>query len=73
MTLRLMSADGTRDIGMQPQEDGYFAAHTAAQPGDRYFYIPDSKKPVPDPVSRLLPEGVHGPTEIVDPEKFAWT
>src|SRR6478672_1127888 len=73
MTLRLMSADGTRDIGMQPQEDGYFAAHTAALPGDRYFYIPDSNKPVPDPVSRLLPEGVHGPTEIVDPEKFAWT
>ena len=73
MTLRLMSADGTRDIGMQPQEDGYFAAHAAAQPGDRYFYIPDSNKPVPDPVSRLLPEGVHGPTEIVDPEKFSWT
>src|SRR3954453_900753 len=73
MTLRLMTPEGTRDLGMQPQEDGYFAIHAAAQPGDRYFYIPDGKKPVPDPVSRLLPEGVHGPTEIVDPEHFQWT
>jgi maltooligosyltrehalose trehalohydrolase len=73
MTLRLVTAEGARDLPMQPQEDGYFAAHASAQAGDRYFYIPDSQKPVPDPVSRFLPEGVHGPTEIVDPEKFAWS
>ena len=41
--------------------------------GDRYFYIVDGQKPVPDPVSRFLPEGIHGPTEIVDPERFQWT
>ncbi len=50
--------------------DGYFALQAFARPGDKYFYIVDQNKPVPDPVSRLLPEGVHGPTEIVDPEKF---
>src|SRR4030095_8761623 len=41
--------------------------------GDRYFYIVDGQNPVPDPVSRLLPEGVHAPTEIVDPNCFTWT
>src|SRR5438445_5292232 len=58
---------------MRHAESGYFELEVAARAGDRYFYIPDSQKPVPDPVSRFLPEGVHGPTEIVDPEKFAWT
>jgi maltooligosyltrehalose trehalohydrolase len=27
----------------------------------------------PDPASRSLPEGPHGPSEIVDPDAFAWT
>jgi maltooligosyltrehalose trehalohydrolase len=58
---------------MQYGGDNFFELKTFARAGDRYFYIVDQNKPVPDPVSRLLPEGVHGPTEIVDPEKFAWT
>ncbi len=54
-------------------DDQHFALQVFAVPGDKYFYIVDQNKPVPDPVSRLLPEGVHGPTEIVDPESFAWS
>ena len=26
----------------------------------------------PDPYSRSQPEGVHGPSEVVDPEAFDW-
>jgi maltooligosyltrehalose trehalohydrolase len=52
--------------------DDYFTLQTVARPGDRYFYIVDQNKPVPDPASRLLPEGVHGPTEVDDPGKFSW-
>jgi maltooligosyltrehalose trehalohydrolase len=73
VTLRLTSAQGTRDWPMQRDEDGYFAVQTTARTGDRYFYVVDENKPVPDPISRLLPEGVHGPTEIVDPNTFVWT
>jgi maltooligosyltrehalose trehalohydrolase len=58
---------------MGREADSYFVQHAAAEPGDKYFYIVDDNKPVPDPVSRLLPEGVHGPTEIVDPTRFAWS
>lgn len=57
---------------MQYADDGHFALQAFARAGDRYSYIVDENKPVADPVSRLLPEGVHGPTEIVDPESFAW-
>ncbi len=73
VTLRLSTAGGTRDWPMQPEEDGHFAVEAPARAGDRYFYLVDDNKPVPDPVSRLLPEGVHGPTEIIDPESFSWS
>jgi maltooligosyltrehalose trehalohydrolase len=52
-------------------EDFVVSARAAA--GDRYAYILDGSQPIPDPVSRSLPEGVHGPTEIVDPLAFRWT
>jgi maltooligosyltrehalose trehalohydrolase len=51
--------------------EGCWGLTLPASPGDRYQYILGDLK-VPDPVSRLLPEGVHGPTEIVDPA-FPWT
>jgi len=50
--------------------DGYWGFTLAASAGDCYRYIIGSLA-LPDPVSRLLPEGVHGPSEIVDPT-FAW-
>ena len=69
VTLRLL---GHRDLHMQPESGGVFSITADAAAGDRYFYLVDNHPPVPDPVSRLLPEGVHGPTEIVDPGSFAW-
>jgi maltooligosyltrehalose trehalohydrolase len=41
--------------------------------GDRYRVRLDRRGPWPDPASRRQPEGVHGPSEVVDPEAFAWT
>jgi maltooligosyltrehalose trehalohydrolase len=73
VTLHLTGAQGTRELPMQREDGGHFAVKAPARAGDRYFYVVDQNKPVPDPISRLLPEGVHGPTEIVDPEAFAWT
>jgi maltooligosyltrehalose trehalohydrolase len=51
--------------------DGYWGVTLPACAGDRYQYV-SSDLVLPDPVSRLLPEGVHGPTEIVEPT-FSWT
>jgi maltooligosyltrehalose trehalohydrolase len=54
--------------------DGYVSATIAAMPGARYqFRIDGDKKLYPDPASRFQPDGVHGPSEIVDPSTFAWT
>src|SRR4051812_25653159 len=64
---------GAGETEMQREADGSWSLEAGAQAGDRYFYVVDDNKAVPDPVSRFLPEGVHGPTEIVDPGAFAWT
>lgn len=54
-------------------DDGYFAAHIAgAVPGTRYMYRVDGGDPRPDPASRSQPEGVHGPSEVVDPHAYSW-
>jgi len=43
-----------------------------AAAGDRYTFTLDGDGPLPDPASRFQPDGVHGPSQIVDPEAFAW-
>ncbi len=44
-----------------------------AHAGSHYRYRIDGETLVPDPASRRNPQGVHGPSEVVDPEAFDWT
>ena len=61
-------------VPMRRRADGYFEADVAdVKAGDRYVYLLDGKKQRPDPASRSQPEGVHGPSEVVDPALFEWT
>ena len=54
------------------QQDGeYFQGLVQAAPGDCYWYWLDGTLRRPDPASRSQPEGVHGPSQVIDPE-FAW-
>ena len=71
--LRLTDNTGVRqEIAMRRDSEDFVSAAEASA-GDRYFYVLDDGVAVPDPVSRLLPDGVHGPTEIVDPSPFPWS
>ena len=42
-------------------------------PGAEYRYRLDDKDALPDPVSRSQPQGVHGPSRVIDPTAFLWT
>jgi maltooligosyltrehalose trehalohydrolase len=44
-----------------------------ARPGDSYSFCFGDGRLRPDPVSRSQPHGVHGPSQIVDPEAFVWS
>jgi maltooligosyltrehalose trehalohydrolase len=73
ITLRLMRVGAApQDIAMHRDCEDFVVTAPAAA-GDRYAYVLDDGTPVSDPVSRLLPEGVHGPTEIVDPFALRWS
>ena len=41
------------------------------EPGCLYFYCLDSKRERPDPASHYQPQGVHGPSQVVD-SNFPW-
>lgn len=54
------------------KRDGeYFEGSAPARPGDRYWYWLDGTLRRPDPASRFQPDGVHGPSQVVDPS-FEW-
>lgn len=62
-----------RIFPMTRLENGYFyTILEELSPGDCYFYLLDGRNKRPDPVSRYQPEGVHGPSSIVNPGEFLW-
>jgi maltooligosyltrehalose trehalohydrolase len=69
-------SDGARASStheLSPAGDGYHIGQIAGvQPGARYAYRLDGGDPRPDPASRFQPEGVHGPSEVVNPTIYRW-
>lgn len=60
-------------VSMNREAEGTFSAWLGdVGPGKRYRYRVDGGDPFPDPCSRFQPEGVHGPSQVVDPTLFAW-
>ncbi|MBV8314653.1 MAG: malto-oligosyltrehalose trehalohydrolase, partial [Planctomycetaceae bacterium] len=63
-----------RAIALEKHPDGTFGGLVPGLgAGARYRYRVDGLGPFPDPASRYQPEGVHGPSRVVDPDAFAWT
>jgi maltooligosyltrehalose trehalohydrolase len=64
----------TFTLALARTDGGYFAAETGGAPaGSRYRYRLDKGSPLPDPASRFQPDGVHGPSQVVDASAFRWT
>jgi maltooligosyltrehalose trehalohydrolase len=62
-----------RKIEMKKDDQGYFTAvveNVAA--ASKYFYRPDDQNQYPDPASHSQPEGVHGPSEVIDHNDYDW-
>lgn len=62
-----------QEIKMKKDGMGYFHSEIKDLfPGARYFFKPDGEKDLPDPASHYQPEGVHGPSELVDHDSYSW-
>jgi maltooligosyltrehalose trehalohydrolase len=60
-------------LRMQALPEGYFSLRAPdVVPGARYLYRFEFDEERPDPASRFQPQGVHGPSEIVD-SQYPWT
>jgi maltooligosyltrehalose trehalohydrolase len=72
--LVLIDVAARRDVEMQPEADGYFRHEEAnLSEGQRYALRLDNGPERPDPCSLRQPEGVHGPSSVVRPDRFSWT
>jgi len=71
----VVEIEGLNPAALQPEIGGYFSLWSRlARAGMRYrFRLDRGERAFPDPASRFQLEGPHGPSEIVDPEDFAWT
>lgn len=66
--------DAERIYPLVAEERGYHSGVAeGVGVGARYRYRLDGEAAYPDPASRFQPDGVHGPSEVVDPSAFAWT
>jgi maltooligosyltrehalose trehalohydrolase len=63
-----------REHPLRLEGDGYFVGDVKdVRAGDTYRFLLDGEGPFPDPASRYQPEGPHGPSQIIDATKFAWS
>jgi maltooligosyltrehalose trehalohydrolase len=61
-----------RIVTLEKGDQGYHhAIIDGVEPGNLYVYRLDEGLQRPDPASRCQPQGVHGPSAVVDPH-FAW-
>jgi maltooligosyltrehalose trehalohydrolase len=71
----ILSAGGEdkKVFPMEKNQAGYWKVLAPASPGDRYSFRVDGKTICPDPASLSQPEGVHGPSELLDRGSFPWS
>jgi maltooligosyltrehalose trehalohydrolase len=67
-----LHAPDDRVLPLEPAENGYFTGTFDGVPPLRlYTYRLDGQLERPDPASRAQPEGVHGPSQVID-QAFVW-
>ena len=71
VSLLLEGAAG-HELPLEAEPGGWFSLTTdRAGAGTRYRYLLDGMA-VPDPASRFQPDGVHGASEVIDPNAYPW-
>ena len=56
---------------LEREADGFWAGEAPLGPGGDYRFVLDGGEAWPDPMSRRQPEGVRGPSQIVDTAAFS--
>lgn len=60
-------------LSMTSEADGWHQLTvSSAGPGTLYSFVLEDGSEVPDPASKFQPGDVYGPSEVIDPEAYAW-
>lgn len=60
-------------LAMEKQNDGYFVLDVKdVDSSCRYFFMPNDEHDYPDPASNFQPEGVHGPSQLINHNGYEW-
>ena len=74
LQVKIAHAAGPRAYEMNSHGGSVFSVDVPeVQANTDYRFCIDGKEGRPDPVSRFQPEGVHGPSRVIDPRAFGWT
>lgn len=72
--LVLYEDNSRRELEMQPESGGHYRHEESDVPdGRRYAFRLDGGPERADPCSLLQPDGPHGPSAVVRPDRFVWT
>ncbi|HMS60739.1 MAG TPA: malto-oligosyltrehalose trehalohydrolase [Solirubrobacteraceae bacterium] len=63
---------GSARHALAPEGHGVYAARVPAAPGEDYRFVL-GRRTLPDPCSRWQPDGLRGPSRVVDTGAFDWT
>ncbi|MGE0160734.1 MAG: malto-oligosyltrehalose trehalohydrolase [Gemmatimonadales bacterium] len=73
VTLRLEGPGPAEEMPLRAVGEGWHELRSVhAEAGSRYRYRIDGDLLVPDPASRFQPDGVDGPSEVIDPGAWDW-
>jgi maltooligosyltrehalose trehalohydrolase len=65
---------GERRVPMRRRDGGWWAAAVSgAGPGTDYAFSIDNGPPLPDPRSPFQPDGIHGPSRVLEHAAFTWS
>ncbi len=73
LELDLHDGLGPRRRSMHRSAGDWWLPETPLAPGTAYRFVLDRGAPLPDPRSRWQPEGIDGPSVVVERTGFAWT
>ncbi len=74
VAVEIVGAEGAAaHLPMTQDERGYWQVSAPDLPaGTQYLYQLEGSEAWPDPASNFQPEGVHGPSEVVDHAQYDW-
>ncbi|RKR84374.1 maltooligosyl trehalose hydrolase [Mucilaginibacter gracilis] len=72
--VELLVTDAGHRLALKKGHLGHWSLQTdEIKPGDKYQFVLDDDKKLPDPASLAQPDGVHGPSQAVDLNALTWT